>query len=58
VEIGVFSDPTLLDLPLLGRDLLNPFTLVCDEGQDFVYLLDGQDRQRVLDFLLQSSISL
>jgi hypothetical protein len=58
VEIGIFLDPTILDLPVLGRDLLNLFTLVCDEDQNLVYLLDGQDRQKVLDFLLRSSISL
>lgn len=55
VEIGLFSDPTVLDFPLIGRDLLNLFALVCDEDQDVVYLLDSQDRQRALRLLLQQS---
>ncbi|GEM_PF-6217474 len=53
-EIGLFLDPDVLDFPLLGRDLLNLFTLVCDEGQNLVYLLEGQDRQRGLGLLLQT----
>lgn len=53
MEIGLFLDPAVLDFPLLGRDLLNLFTLVCDEGQNLVYLLNGQDRQRALNLLFQ-----
>jgi hypothetical protein len=40
VTIGIFRDESLLDLPVLGRDVLDQFALVLDRRRDLVALLD------------------
>ncbi|MGH7965202.1 MAG: aspartyl protease family protein [Candidatus Binatia bacterium] len=39
--IGVFVHPGSCDTPVLGRDLLDHFCLVCDRGRDLILLLSS-----------------
>ena len=40
VTIGIFRDEGLLDLPVLGRDVLDQFALVLDRSRNIVALLE------------------
>lgn len=42
-EIGVFRDEGVLDLPALGRDVLDLFTVILDRRRDVVALLEAQE---------------
>ena len=50
VEIGVFTQEEALDLPVLGRDVMNFFTLLCDARANLVWLMDEADRTKLLQF--------
>ena len=50
LEIEVFTQAESLDLPLLGRDVINFFTLLCDVQANLVWLIDEVDRARILQF--------
>lgn len=48
LEIGVFTREESLDVPLLGRDVTNFFTVLCDFRANLVWLVDEEPRERVL----------
>ena len=48
LEIGVFTKEEALDLPILGRDVMNFFTLLCDVRANLVWLMDDVSRTQVL----------
>ncbi len=50
LEIGVFTQEEALDLPVLGRDVLNFFTLLCDVRANLVWLMDDVSRTQILQF--------
>ncbi len=50
LEIGVFIQEESANLPILGRDVLNFFTLLCDFRANLVWLLDETERTQLLRF--------
>ena len=48
LEIGVFTQAESLDLPILGRDVMNFFTLLCDVRANLVWLMDEAERTKLL----------
>jgi len=50
IEIGVFTQEESLDIPVLGRDVMNFFTLLCDLKANLVWLIDEADRINLLRF--------
>ncbi len=48
LEIGVFTQAEALDVPILGRDVMNDFTLLCDFRANLVWLLDEAERTKLL----------
>ena len=50
LEIGVFTQEESLDIPVLGRDVMNFFTLLCDLKANLVWLIDEADRIKFLQF--------
>ena len=50
LEIGVFTQEEALDVPILGRDVMNYFTLLCDVRANLVWLLDETERTQLLQF--------
>jgi hypothetical protein len=48
-EFAAFTDPTALDMSVLGRDVTNLFALIIDRAQDIVCLLGSGHR-----YLIQS----
>ncbi len=48
LEIGVFTQAESLDVPILGRDVMNDFTLLCDFRANLVWLLDETERTKLL----------
>jgi hypothetical protein len=50
LEIGVFTEDQSLDFPVLGRDIINFFTLVCDTPANLVWLADEVECQEILKF--------
>jgi len=50
LSIGVFTQEESLDIPVLGRDVMNFFTLLCDVKANLVWLIDEADRMKLLRF--------
>jgi len=50
LSIGVFTQEESLDIPVLGRDVMNFFTLLCDLKANLVWLIDEADRINLLRF--------
>jgi hypothetical protein len=50
IEIGVFTQEESLDIPVLGRDIMNFFSLLCDVKANLVWLIDEMDRIKLLQF--------
>ena len=50
IEIGVFTQEESLDIPVLGRDVMDFFTLLCDLKANLVWLIDEADRINLLRF--------
>lgn len=50
LSIGVFTQEESLDIPVLGRDVMNFFTLLCDLKANLVWLIDDSDRMKLLRF--------
>jgi len=50
LSIGVFTQEESLDIPVLGRDVMNFFTLLCDLKANLVWLIDETDRIKILQF--------
>ena len=50
LEVGVFTEEESLDFPLLGRDVMNAFTLLCDAPANLVWLTNEADRTKFLQF--------
>ncbi|MBM3241476.1 hypothetical protein FJZ31_34780 [Candidatus Poribacteria bacterium] len=50
LSIGVFTQEESLDIPILGRDVMNFFTLLCDLKANLVWLIDEADRMKLLRF--------
>ena len=50
LSIGVFTQEESLDIPVLGRDVMNFFTLLCDVKANLVWLIDETDRIKLLQF--------
>ena len=50
LEIGVFTQEESLDVPILGRDVMNFFTVLCDVRANLVWLLDEAERTKLLQF--------
>ncbi len=48
LEIGVFTREESLDAPVLGRDVTNFFTVLCDFRANLVWLIDEEPRGRIL----------
>lgn len=48
LEIGIFTREESLDLPVLGRDVMNFFTLLCDAEANLVWLVDEAERGKIL----------
>ena len=50
LEIGVFTQEESLDLPVLGRNVMNFFALLCDAQANLVWLIDETERTEILRF--------
>ena len=50
LSIGVFTQEESLDIPVLGIDVMNFFTLLCDLKANLVWLIDEADRMKFLQF--------
>jgi hypothetical protein len=50
LSIGIFTQEESLDIPVLGRDVMNFFTLLCDLKANLVWLIDEADRIKFLQF--------
>lgn len=48
LEIGIFTQADALDVPILGRDVMNCFTVLCDFRGNLVWLLDETERTQLL----------
>ena len=46
--LNIFLDPHAIEAPLLGRDILNHFSVIFDQAGDAVTLLDPPDRYEVI----------
>lgn len=47
LTIGIFRDEGLLDLPILGRDVLDEFALILDRSRDIVALLEPSQPNQI-----------
>ena len=50
LSIGVFTQEESLDIPVIGRDVMNFFTFLCDLKANLVWLIDEADRIKLLRF--------
>ena len=57
LEIGVFTQEEALDMPILGRDVMNFFTLLCDVRANLVWLLDEAERTKLLQWAVSAGAS-
>jgi hypothetical protein len=46
-EVNIFLDPHASEVPLLGRDVLDNFAVICDRSKNYVILLDEPDIYRI-----------
>ena len=52
VTIGIFQDEGLLDLPVLGRDVLDQFALVLDRSRNLVALIDPSQPNQIAQWMV------